>query len=83
MKFFSYGPDSRDDISVVFVRQDVVFALVGAEDLSEVSLKYLISAVPTFVLVRDGKEVERVEGADAASLTATVKKQVTLSFSVV
>lgn len=83
MKFLSYGPDSRHDISVVFVRQDVVFALVGAEDLSEVSLKYLVSAVPTFVLVRDGKEVERVEGADAASLTATVKKQVTLSFSVV
>lgn len=55
--------------------KDVIFGIVVAEDLSEVSMKYNISAVPTFVLLRGGQVVERIDGANAADLTAKVKIQ--------
>ncbi|KAK8405322.1 hypothetical protein O3P69_001706 [Scylla paramamosain] len=55
--------------------KDVRFCIVPAEDLSEVSLKYKIAAVPTFLLLRGGQVVERVEGANAADLTNKVKTQ--------
>ncbi|MPC71150.1 Glutaredoxin 3 [Portunus trituberculatus] len=55
--------------------KDVQFCIVPAEDLSEVSLKYKIAAVPTFLLLRGGQVVEKVEGANAADLTNKVKTQ--------
>ncbi|KAK4288964.1 hypothetical protein Pmani_038041 [Petrolisthes manimaculis] len=55
--------------------KEVTFVRVCAEDLSEVSLRYNIRAVPTCVLVRQGEEVDRVQGANAAALTTAVKKQ--------
>ncbi|XP_042231153.1 glutaredoxin-3-like [Homarus americanus] len=55
--------------------KDVTFGIVVAEDLSEVSLKHNVSAVPTFVLLRAGQVIERVDGANAADLTTKVKTQ--------
>lgn len=55
--------------------KDVTFAMVPAEDLSEVSLKFNIAAVPTVVLLRGGQVVDRVDGANAADLTTKVKIQ--------
>ncbi|XP_068230193.1 glutaredoxin-3 [Palaemon carinicauda] len=55
--------------------KDVTFAIVPAEDLPEVSLKFNISAVPTVVLLRGGQVVDRVDGANAADLTSKVKVQ--------
>ncbi|XP_066937179.1 glutaredoxin-3 [Macrobrachium rosenbergii] len=55
--------------------KDVTFAIVPAEDLPEVSLKFNVSAVPTFVLLRGGQVVDRVDGANAADLTSKVKVQ--------
>jgi len=55
--------------------KDVIFATVMAEDLSEVSMKYSIAAVPSFLLIREGKILDRVEGAHAAELTTKVKTQ--------
>lgn len=55
--------------------KNVRFIMVPAEDLSEVSLKYKIAAVPTFLLLRDGQVVGRVDGANAADLTTKVKTQ--------
>lgn len=52
--------------------------ILPAEDLSEVSLKYKIAAVPTFLLLRNGNILERVDGANAADLTTKVKTQVRL-----
>lgn len=45
-----------------------------AEDLSEISLKYKIEAVPTVILFQSGNAVDRVDGADAAKITAKVKQ---------
>jgi len=55
--------------------KDVTFATVMAEDLSEVSMKYSIAAVPSFLLIREGKLLDRIEGANAAELTTKVKTQ--------
>ncbi|XP_045606464.1 glutaredoxin 3 isoform X1 [Procambarus clarkii] len=55
--------------------KEVTFGIAVAEDISDVSLKYNISAVPTIVLLRGGKLVERVDGANAAELTTKVKTQ--------
>lgn len=52
--------------------------ILPAEDLSEVSLKYKIAAVPTFLLLRNGSILERVDGANAADLAIKVKTQVRL-----
>lgn len=55
--------------------KDVRFVIVHAEDLSEVSLKYKIAAVPTFLLLLNGNILERVDGANSADLTSKVKTQ--------
>lgn len=53
---------------------NVKFYKCPAETLSEVSLKYKIEAVPTVVLFQSGKEVDRVNGADASKITDTIKQ---------
>ncbi|KAK5649631.1 hypothetical protein RI129_000660 [Pyrocoelia pectoralis] len=53
---------------------DIKFCTCPAEDLSELSLKYKIEAVPTILLFRDSRELDRVNGADAAKITAKVKE---------
>nr|CAD7426184.1 unnamed protein product [Timema monikensis] len=44
-------------------------------DLPEVSIKHNIAAVPTFVLFKKGAVVDRVDGADAPSLTKKINQQ--------
>lgn len=61
--------------------QDVTFGLLAAEDLPEVSLKFSVSAVPTFILLRGGQVVDRIDGAKAADLTTKVKTQVSVLIS--
>ncbi|KAJ4450944.1 hypothetical protein ANN_02379 [Periplaneta americana] len=56
--------------------ENVKFAKCPAEDLPEVSLKYDVSSVPTFLLLRNGKLVDRVDGANAAELTKKISVQV-------
>jgi len=53
---------------------DVVFITVDAESLAEVSYEYEIVAAPTFVFIKAGKTVDRLDGANAAELTAKVAK---------
>lgn len=67
--------DVLKELSSLQQLKDVIFATVMAEDLSEVSMKHSIAAVPSFLLMREGKVLERVEGANAAELTTKVKTQ--------
>jgi len=46
------------------------FANVPAEDLSEISLKHQIEAVPTVLYIRKGTAVDRIDGVDIATLAA-------------
>lgn len=52
---------------------NVVFMKVEAEDIPELSEKYQIAAVPTFIFLKKKQVVDRVDGANAAELTKKVK----------
>jgi Grx4 family monothiol glutaredoxin len=47
-----------------------------AEDHSEICLKHKISAVPTVLLFRAGKVVDRIDGTDPAKIAEKVKTHV-------
>lgn len=51
----------------------VNFYKLEAEDMPEISEEYGISAVPTFIFIREEKAVDRLDGANAAELTKKVK----------
>merc|ERR1712130_886612 len=48
---------------------DVKFYQLQAENLAEISMKHEIVAVPTVLLFRQGKAIDRVDGGNAAELT--------------
>ena len=48
----------------------IAFLKVDVDEAAELVNQYDISAMPTFVFLKDGKEVKRVEGADMAGLEA-------------
>ena len=52
----------------------IAFLKVEAEDVPEVSEAYEIATVPTFVVVKQGKAADRIEGANAPALTSVVEK---------
>jgi thioredoxin 1 len=52
--------------SVMFLKADI-------DELREVAVRYNIQSVPTFVFLRDGKEVSRVSGADITKIRDTIK----------
>ena len=49
---------------------NVTFLKVDVDEAPELTNEYNISAMPTFVFLKNGKEVKRVEGADMAGLEA-------------
>jgi thioredoxin 1 len=52
----------------------VRFAKINVDVLSTITLKYDIKSMPTFILMKNGIEVERVSGADKKKLEAAIKK---------
>lgn len=46
------------------------FLDVSAEDLSEISLKFGIEAVPTVLFLKNGRVLERINGVNVAALTS-------------
>ncbi|KAF5286661.1 hypothetical protein FQR65_LT12492 [Abscondita terminalis] len=53
---------------------NIKFCSCPAEDLSEISLRYKIHAVPTLIFFQAGNEIDRVNGADAAKITAKINE---------
>lgn len=54
----------------------VYFGRCEAEETPEISQKYEISAVPTVLLLKDGKEISRINGIDPVKLSESVEKLV-------
>jgi thioredoxin 1 len=54
----------------------VEFAKVNVDEQREVAVQYGIQAMPTFLVLKDGKVVDTIKGADAASLKRVVAKAV-------
>ncbi|CAH2085602.1 unnamed protein product [Euphydryas editha] len=49
------------------------FGVCDAENLSEISMKYKVDSVPTVLLFKNGNQIDRIDGADAAQITSKVK----------
>lgn len=47
---------------------------INSDNLGEVAAEYSVSALPTFIVFRDGKVDEKVQGANAGKLKSIVEK---------
>lgn len=52
----------------------VTFTKVNTEKQQQIASAYAISSIPTFIMFRDGKVVEKVTGADPLKLQSLVQK---------
>ncbi|KAL2532127.1 Thioredoxin H2 [Abeliophyllum distichum] len=53
---------------------DVDFAKIDVDELSDVAKEFAVQAMPTFLLLKQGKEVERVVGAKRDELEKKILK---------
>ncbi|KAK9272030.1 hypothetical protein L1049_002399 [Liquidambar formosana] len=53
---------------------DVEFVKIDVDELSDVAQEFVVQAMPTFVLVKQGKEVDRVVGAKKDELEKKIEK---------
>lgn len=60
----------------------IVFASLDAEELSDISEEYDVTAVPFIVLEKGGQRVETISGSDSAKVRALVEKHAGKSGSV-
>ncbi|OWA50732.1 putative Peptide-N(4)-(N-acetyl-beta-glucosaminyl)asparagine amidase [Hypsibius exemplaris] len=51
---------------------DAIFLKVNADDAQEICEEYKVNALPTFVFIKNGKVVDRIEGANAALLESKI-----------
>jgi len=51
----------------------IIFVRVSAEDVENVSQSYSIECVPTCLILKELKVIDKVEGADAAQLSKAIK----------
>ena len=52
------------------------FALIDVDEAEDLAAKYNVTSVPHFVFLKDGKEVDSLEGADPKELDAKISKLV-------
>nr|XP_002127851.1 glutaredoxin-3 [Ciona intestinalis] len=55
---------------------NVVFLTIEAEELPEVSVKYEIEAVPTFIFIKNKQKIGKLNGAHAPELTKLVAQHI-------
>ncbi|KAK5173360.1 Thioredoxin-like protein 1 [Saxophila tyrrhenica] len=64
-----------EQLSQQLSRQDVVtFTKVDTDAQKEIAQTYNISAMPTFLIFKSGRETKRIKGADPKALDAAVKQ---------
>jgi len=51
---------------------NVVFLKVDVDEQKDVAKQYNVEAMPTFIFVKDGAEVDKIVGADKNALTTKV-----------
>ncbi|XP_042497402.1 thioredoxin H2 [Macadamia integrifolia] len=53
---------------------DVEFAKIDVDELMDVAQEYRVQAMPTFILIKEGKEVDKVVGAKKDELEKKILK---------
>ncbi|XP_024945075.1 glutaredoxin-3 isoform X2 [Cephus cinctus] len=71
-----------EEMTKVAEYKGVRFGKIAAEDVPEISLAFNISAVPTVLLIRNSKVLDRVDGANPSVLAQKLKHQLTAKDSV-
>ncbi|XXG48424.1 hypothetical protein AAC387_Pa02g2875 [Persea americana] len=61
-----------NDLAAQFT--DVVFVKIDVDELRDVAQDWKVEAMPTFVLVKKGKEVDRLMGAQKDELKKKIEK---------
>ncbi|KAL3313016.1 hypothetical protein Ciccas_008381 [Cichlidogyrus casuarinus] len=59
--------------------QDIRFVKINIETLEDLASEFDVSALPTFVLLKEGKEIERALGPHQELLETMVKKHCTVA----
>ncbi|KAJ2647727.1 hypothetical protein IWW40_004448 [Coemansia sp. RSA 1250] len=54
--------------------KNIQFVMVDVDEFSPIAAHYGVSAMPTFKLIKDGKVVDEIVGANAAALEQKLKK---------
>jgi thioredoxin 1 len=72
------GPCQR--VAPIFVQMsekygDVVFVKVDVDDAAEVAEAYGVNCMPTFIFLKNGSVVHKIEGADLNALTKTIEEK--------
>lgn len=57
--------------------RSVCFVKVDVDKMDSIAERFKITAMPTMVLLRDGKEVARIVGVDKEKIVKTLEKYVT------
>lgn len=53
---------------------NILFLKVDVDEVKTVAEEWSVEAMPTFVLIKEGKEVDRVVGADKVGLEKAIDK---------
>lgn len=53
---------------------NVVFLKVDVDECEEISIAYKISCMPTFIFIRNGKQIDSFSGANEPKLRETIMK---------
>lgn len=56
------------ELSEMPENQDIVFLKVDVDENSETAMKYSVSAMPTFLFIKEGEVIERLMGANPGKL---------------
>ncbi|KAG8675193.1 hypothetical protein FPOAC1_001170 [Fusarium poae] len=67
-----------ESLALTLSRPNVVtFAKINSDEQTELAQEYTVTSLPTFLVFRDGKEIDKVQGADPNKLKGIVQKLVT------
>ncbi|XP_068649308.1 thioredoxin H2-like [Aristolochia californica] len=61
-------------IELASEHREVVFVKIDVDELKEVARKWTVDAMPTFVLVKKGEEINRIIGASKDELLDQIRK---------
>lgn len=62
-----------NQLSTAHASDKFAFVKVNVDEAREIAAQYGIQAMPTFLLFKDGKQVQEIKGADPRSLKAAIE----------
>ncbi|OVA12019.1 Thioredoxin [Macleaya cordata] len=54
---------------------DVIFVKIDVDELPELANEFRVTAIPAFVLIKEGKEIDKVVGVNKEALQMKIEKR--------